>query len=207
MTVVINEPQSRRERKKAATRAQIVAAAIRLFSAHGIEAVTVDQIAAAADVGKGTIYNYFQTKEDIVVAFMVDLEHSVQKEAHRLGGRHTSVARLLTRFIQKQFRMKEKHWTFVRVVLGHMFLNTAQFLPYMAEMQKIVDPPLETLFRTLQQRGEIRSDLDLADLILTFKTIHLGLTALWAIEGPPFRQSSRVIEQEITLFCKGLEAR
>ncbi|MGH9627214.1 MAG: TetR/AcrR family transcriptional regulator, partial [Bryobacteraceae bacterium] len=65
MTEVINIPQSRRARKKASTRAQIVAAAIRLFSEQGIDAVTVDQIAAAADVGKGTIYNYFQTKEDI----------------------------------------------------------------------------------------------------------------------------------------------
>ena len=51
-------------------RAQIVAAAIRLFSEHGIEATTVDQIAAAADVGKGTIYNYFQTKSDFLTVEM-----------------------------------------------------------------------------------------------------------------------------------------
>ena len=33
---------------------------------------------ASADVGKGTIYNYFRTKEDIVVAFMADFEREVQ---------------------------------------------------------------------------------------------------------------------------------
>jgi AcrR family transcriptional regulator len=48
MTMVTNGLQSRRARKKAATRSQIIAAAVRLFSEHGIEAVTVDQIAAAA---------------------------------------------------------------------------------------------------------------------------------------------------------------
>jgi tetracycline repressor-like protein len=87
MTTVTKGFQSRRARKKAAMRAQIIAAAIRLFSGHGIEAVTVDQIAAAADVGK-----------------------------------------------------------------GHMFLHTEQFLPYMAEMQKVIDPPLEALFGALQRR-------------------------------------------------------
>ena len=66
--------ESRRERKKIAARAQILSTAIDLFSRRGLDAVTIDEIAAAADVGKGTIYNYFATKEDIVVAFMADLE-------------------------------------------------------------------------------------------------------------------------------------
>src|SRR5262245_34052056 len=134
MTMVNNGPQSRRARKKASTRAQIVAAAIRLFSERGIDVVTVDQI-AAADVGKGTIYNYFQTKEDIIVAFMVDLERVVQAQVRALKSRQRSAGGVLIRFIQAQFQMKESYHAFVRVFLGHMFLHTEQFLPYMAEMQ------------------------------------------------------------------------
>lgn len=206
MTAVINDQLSRRTRKKVATRAQIIEVAIRLFSQHGIDAVTVDQISNEADVGKGTIYNYFQTKEDIIVAFMVEFERTVQAQLRNLKSRHRSAAGLLVHFVQSQFRLKERHHTFVRVFLGYMFLNTEQFLPYMVEMQKAIDPPLEALFGELQRRGAIRSDLRLADLILTFKTIHLGLTALWAIEGPPFTQTARMMKQQITLFCKGLEA-
>src|SRR6266481_6665338 len=103
MTTVTNGFQSRRARKKAAMRAQIIAAAIRLFSEHGIEAVTVDQIAAAADVGKGTIYNYFQTKEDIVVAFMIDLERRVQARLSRFTASEASLHSILTAFIRFQF--------------------------------------------------------------------------------------------------------
>jgi AcrR family transcriptional regulator len=205
MTEVINIPQSRRARKKASTRAQIVAAAIRLFSEQGIDAVTVDQIAAAADVGKGTIYNYFQTKEDIIVAFMVDIERTVQAQVRALKSRQRSAAGVLIRFVQAQFQMKESYHGFVRVFLGHMFLHTEQFLPYMVEMQTVIDPPLEALFTELQQRGAIRSDVALPELVLVFKTIQLGLTGLWAVEGPPFQQTARIVEQEITLFCKGLE--
>jgi AcrR family transcriptional regulator len=205
MTTVTKEDKSRRARKKADVRARIVAAGIDLFSRHGIAEVTVDQIAEAADIGKGTIYNYFQTKEDIVVAFMVDIERRVQARLSRFTAPEASLDAILTAFIRFQFRLKARHHEFVRAFLGQMFLHTAQFLPYMAEMQKIIDPPLESLFRNLQHRGAIRTDISLPELILVFKTIHLGLTALWAIEGPPFRASERTLKQEMTLFCEGLK--
>ena len=66
MTRVRGE-KSRRERKKEEIRAKIIETAIGLFARHGLANVTVDHIADMADIGKGTIYNYFETKEDIVV--------------------------------------------------------------------------------------------------------------------------------------------
>jgi AcrR family transcriptional regulator len=202
--MVTNPAESRRERKKAAVRARIVAAGIELFSRHGIADVTVDQIAEAVDIGKGTIYNYFQTKEDIVVAFMVDLERRVQAKLSRFSASKAPVDSILTDFIRLQFKLKTPHNAFVRVFLGQMFSHTEQFIPYMAEMQKVIDPPLEKLLSGLQQRGAIRTDVSLPELILVFKTIHLGLTALWAVEGPPFRAAERILKQEIKLFCQGL---
>ncbi len=83
MTTVTNG-MGRRERAKATCRTQIIKAGIRLFGERNIDAVTVDEIAAAADVGKGTIYNYFRTKEDIVVAFMADFERKVHAELRDL---------------------------------------------------------------------------------------------------------------------------
>ncbi len=207
MTVVMHAKRSRRERKKAAIRARVIAEGIRLFSRHGIAKVTVEQVAEAADIGKGTIYNYFQTKEDIVVAYMVDVERRVQARHSRLTRSKKPLHSLLADFILLQFRHKESLREFVRVFLGHMFLHTEQFFPYMVEMQKVIDPPLETLFRSLQERGAIRPDVSLPDLIMVFKTIHIGLTALWAVEGPPFRGTERVLRQEMKLFSQGLEAR
>src|SRR3954467_187608 len=55
-----------RERKKRQTRDAIAAAAIELFRARGFEAVTVAEVAAAADVSEKTVFNYFPTKEDLV---------------------------------------------------------------------------------------------------------------------------------------------
>jgi AcrR family transcriptional regulator len=56
-----------RERKKRQTRAAIAAAAMELFTAHGFDAVTVADVARAADVSEKTVFNYFPTKEDLVV--------------------------------------------------------------------------------------------------------------------------------------------
>ena len=134
--MVINGAMSRRERKKAAVRAQIMAAGIELFSRHGIEEVTVDQIAEAADVGKGTIYNYFEAKEDIVVAFMVDLERKVRAKLAGFAASKAPLHCILADFIRFEFRLKKRHHKFVRVFSGHMFLRAEHFFPYIVEMQK-----------------------------------------------------------------------
>ncbi|MDN5913958.1 MAG: TetR/AcrR family transcriptional regulator [Pseudonocardia sp.] len=54
-----------RERKKRATRDRIRHEGVRLFLAHGFEAVSIVQIAEAAEVSKMTVTNYFPAKEDI----------------------------------------------------------------------------------------------------------------------------------------------
>jgi AcrR family transcriptional regulator len=56
-----------RERKKRQTRAAIADAALRLFAAHGFDAVTVADVARAAEVSEKTVFNYFPAKEDLVL--------------------------------------------------------------------------------------------------------------------------------------------
>lgn len=205
MTMVTETP--RRERKKADVRRRIIETAIDLFGRHGFDEVTVEHIADVADLGKGTVYNYFQTKEDIVVAYMVEKECQVQARLSHLAKSRGTLASILVAYIQMQFRLKRPYHAFVRVFLAQMFLRTQQYLPYMAEMQKLIDPNLEALFHSLKDRGLMRADVDILELVGVFKTIHLGLTSLWAVEGPPFRGTEQILRQEIKLFCEGLEKR
>lgn len=62
-----NPPQtaSLRTRKKQEARTRMLAAARRLFTAQGVDHVSMEDVAAAAEVSAGTLYNYFPTKADL----------------------------------------------------------------------------------------------------------------------------------------------
>jgi AcrR family transcriptional regulator len=60
----------RRERERAERQRAILDTARELFFERGYDAVTMSQIAAAAELGKGTLYSYFDAKESIYIALM-----------------------------------------------------------------------------------------------------------------------------------------
>ncbi|HEY9413540.1 MAG TPA: TetR/AcrR family transcriptional regulator [Pseudonocardia sp.] len=62
------QPAGRRERKKLATHNALRTAALELSLEHGVDNVTVEQIADVADVSVRTFFNYFSSKEQAVVA-------------------------------------------------------------------------------------------------------------------------------------------
>ena len=78
LALLANEP--RRERADAAlNRQKILAAAEQLFGQHGVDHVTMDDIAAAAGVGKGTEFRRFTDKSGLAVALIDDRERALQQ--------------------------------------------------------------------------------------------------------------------------------
>ena len=80
-------------------RDQIVEAASRCFYERGITATGVDTIAAAAGVSKRTLYNHFECKDDLVLAYVERREHRWRKALdERLDGVADPVDRVLVYF-------------------------------------------------------------------------------------------------------------
>jgi AcrR family transcriptional regulator len=70
---VVSRPNSRESltaRKQKATRARIAAAAAQSVAENGLASATVEQIAAAAEIGRATFFRYFSSKEDAVAEGM-----------------------------------------------------------------------------------------------------------------------------------------
>ncbi|MFC4907158.1 TetR family transcriptional regulator [Actinomadura gamaensis] len=113
-----------RERKKAATREALSRAAMRLAIEHGVEGVTVDAIAAAADVSARTFHNYFPGKEEAIVAPLTD------------GARE-----VLARLAQRP--ADEPVWDSVRAVLHDVLVPGERFEEMIALMRIVkADPSL-----------------------------------------------------------------
>jgi len=63
-------PGGRVERRKARTRAALLASARELFAEQGVEQTTIARIADGADIAIGSFYNYFRTKEELLDALL-----------------------------------------------------------------------------------------------------------------------------------------
>jgi AcrR family transcriptional regulator len=87
-----------RARKKQQTRELIAETARALFAERGFDAVTVAEVARAADVSEGTVFNYFATKEDLFYDQMESFEAALV-EAVRQRRPGESVVAAFRRFV------------------------------------------------------------------------------------------------------------
>ena len=204
MTAVITVRPSLRARKKLDTRARIIDVAVRMFGKRGMEAPTVEEIAAAAEVGKGTIYNYFRTKQEIVVAFMVEVERRLQAKARNFARLQGPLEDVLARYIRYHLEIKKPYRAFIPILLGQMFGRGSSLLPHLEELQSAMDPPLLEFFEQLRARRLVREDVHLPTLVQIFKLLHFGIVVVWLSDSPPYRETSRWLKEEMRLFCQGL---
>ena len=71
---------SRRERKKEETRESIIDCAVSFFREKGFQETSMEEIAEKSDVSKGTLYNYFENKESILVGYFQTIIADYGKE-------------------------------------------------------------------------------------------------------------------------------
>ena len=87
--------QGRRQRRIARRRQHILAAAARVFARKGFDQATVKEIADEADLAEGTLYNYFGSKRDILLAIAGDTEASAVAIRQAVEGMDDRAAMIL----------------------------------------------------------------------------------------------------------------
>ncbi|MBN2392151.1 MAG: TetR/AcrR family transcriptional regulator [Anaerolineae bacterium] len=155
MTDKPNQTASRWEQRKERTHRRLLEEAERLFRNQGFDAVTVEEIAIAADVAKGTFFNYFESKENLLGQLLYNRIQSL------LASPPAPEARADER-IQLLFQTLWEELTPYRHLARRMFAHVmAHPKPeYLRPNQPTAALTLAELIREGQAQGVFRSDIN-----------------------------------------------
>jgi AcrR family transcriptional regulator len=112
--------KGRREQNRQAIRKRIVSAALSLFQEKGFNAATTKAIARRARVAEGTVFNYFETKEDIALYFFeLEVDHAIAAVRKNTKLRRAPLEEKLFALIQTQLDFLAPHQRFIGAAFIH----------------------------------------------------------------------------------------
>lgn len=196
MTQVASAP-GRLERRKARTRAAIVAAATRLFHEKGYEETSIQQIAEVADTGVGTLYGYFASKDEI----LREVLHQARNEAL---GKYLAAIDDRTPAIDRVCRALDSLDAYLRGnrrILLAVFQVAARNRPVDEEQAVWLYNQFSELLTEGISRGELRRvpvDATVRMLVTTYMTASLGIGAWHGREDDP------ALRDELEALTRGL---
>jgi AcrR family transcriptional regulator len=131
----------RSDRRRARTRAALLEAGRALYALRGLEAVSVDEIVAAADVAKGSFYNHFRDKD----GFAREVAGGVRRQAEQL------VATANAGIDDPAERVARALCVFIRFAIDHR--DSAQVLWRLNSGATMADAPINRGLRAEVERG------------------------------------------------------
>ncbi len=180
----MSESSSFQEQVAALRRAQILDAATRVFAANGFHRTTIREVASAAGVADGTIYNYFENKTALLLGILDRINESDRRESDLLRLGDGDVREYFRAYFRQRLdTIGEDGLDVLRVVLSEMLVNAELRRIY---VDRIVAPSFalaEPRFQLLVDRGSLRSE-DVPMLLRAISGMFLGLIVLRLLGDP-----------------------
>ena len=194
----MSETVGRRERKRRQTADHLAETAWSLFESRGFEQVTMEAIAEAADVAKGTLYKHFLVKEALLVhTFHAQLKSTLPALLERLEGIAGVRERLRT------FFMLSADWSESRrAYLPHYLRFRMQPNGDAAVGRSGTDLIFAHILETGIGSGELRDDLPLQACVHYLSFLYLATLLRWL--DSPNLSLTREFEAMLSLFIDGL---
>ncbi len=183
-------------------RADIIAAAARLFRARGIAGASVREIAAEAGLRKASLYYYFPSKEEIVYAMIEGVLGPAREMQRRLGRAALSEPARLWLYLRFDVEMLCSAPYDCTWLLSHGSLSDERMSGYWKERQKLI-AWLSARLKQGQMKGEVR-DCDAAALAKALLAA-TEYSVTWA-ERENRRQMIANAEEVATLLVRGVLA-
>ena len=153
-----------RERQKADRERRILKAAVTRFRAVGYRSVRIEDLAEMAEVSVGTVYNYYQTKGDILIATVaMEVEEVLEAGATIVAdpprGADAALLALIFQYYDHSLEYLSKEMWRMAMALSIEAPGTPNGRHY-SELDQRLAVQVTDLVRALQARGEVRADLD-----------------------------------------------
>lgn len=179
------EPQllpDRRQRRSADIRERLFRAALGLFAQKGFAETTVEDITNAADVGKGTFFNYFPSKDHILIAFSDMQIAKLQDFVKEARQSQESMIGFLRKMSVKMIAEPGRSPDVVRALL-QANLSRSSVRGAMRQNYLRGHGLLSELMQLGQERGELRRDIPAGELAHVFRQTLLGTVLVWSVFG------------------------
>ena len=175
------DEKGRRERRGSETRERLFRCAMNLFREHGFHDTTVEDITNAADVGKGTFFNYFPSKEHILTA-LGEVQVAKYEKAVALAAEEETRDALhwLYQALPAEAGSSPK---MVRSLFT-VFLTSEPVREFLTGKLVSARLQLRDMFREAQKRGEIPNHCQPEDLAFRFQQSLFGTMFLWTLQKP-----------------------
>ena len=196
------ENGSRRERRREELRERIFQAAIRLFIEQGFFNTTVEQITEVADVGKGTFFNYFESKEHLVLKLTEAQEAVVRKAVSQLDSA-VSVRSLLQTLQHQIAAGPGRSQLMLRSLLGCAYTNDIVWERF-KQLLGLARELISQIMRRGQELGEIRVDIPPLELARLYQQMVFGTNAIWSLHPPA--NLDEWIDRTFDIFWRGIAA-
>ena len=199
-----NPTSTRRDRRIDRQRRQIMDAAARVFAEKGYAATTTKDIALAADIGESTLYNYFESKRDIllgIAAYQAALLDAVFQKAVKLETRQQMVEIFVT---VMDIILEQQHY--IRALIGEAWVNDDILYNHLVRRLTQISEFLEAFISTKVASGAFRPiDPKLGARMVIAVFIGAILPALRGVEPQPDpAQRHQLAETIISLWMDGV---
>ena len=183
-----------RKARKENTRKKVFTVALDLFTSKGFEKTTIEDITKKANVAKGTFYNFFAKKEDVLVYYL-DSKISQSHEKFRINTGSNFIEQyeaLISYYLKYIFRNKN----FAKILLKERVISQgSKNNPYELKVKQTV----AQLIDSAKQRKEISDHIDTSRIVEVVTGINTLYIVYW-VNG-----SLKNREECIARICKAVE--
>lgn len=198
-----------RDRKKKEVRHRIVHEAATLFTEKGLDATTMEEIAAASDVSVGTVYNYFGTKSTLLLAGVSeDTDQMVEAGMAVIespGDDPLAAIKRLTRIYLDSFSNWDKR--LLREVLGAAYQRTGgtELTEELAQMDERLIAQMMVLISHFHDKGALAEGVEVYEAtMLIFSVFVLQLFMFMSLEPFEISDLYKQVDRQVELAFAGI---